>query len=665
MGGVNVNNAKNTVTGLNKDDIEVRPFLDDPTKVTKTKTSNSVGATLTRLLDMAKPERHLMVLSAITLAFSSVVQLAVPYVAGKIIDLSIRDDDDETSEKQSPFLLLVGMFGIMTFSGFLGFLKSLWQAKAGHRMVARLRRKLYAAVLSQDAGYFDATPQGDLISRLSSDADLVQSAVTDQSLTLLKNVVVAVGAASLLLYTSVSLALVSLTILPPIGFCARMVGRRMRDRQRRVRELHASATSLAEQALTCIRTVQQFVAEGYEAYQYNKAINNAHAEGIENTKLQAMFGSVLQVVINVAMLCVLGYGGMLVSSGKLTPGDLAGFVMYSVMMGGNVSAISSQYIDLMKAIAAGNRVFEIIDRVPAIPPPTLKVANDVDDLVSTTSGVYSTDDDIEMMELGNAKKPTADQQQQQPGSGTTALSVEFQNVKFAYPTRPSSFVLKGLTLSVRAGQMLALVGGSGAGKSTVASLLTRLYDNKQGGIIRIGGTDISLMDPQEVRRNVGIVVQEPLLFPTTIFDNIRYGRLNATDEEVREAARLAHVLDFTDRFPEGLQTVVGPRGTQLSGGQKQRVAVARCILKNPPIVIFDEATSALDAESEHHVQKAIDTACQGRTVILIAHRLSTIRTADQIAVLKDGVVAETGTMDELVSRPNGSFRYLMERQLVQ
>jgi ABC-type multidrug transport system fused ATPase/permease subunit len=210
---------------------------------------------------------------------------------------------------------------------------------------------------------------------------------------------------------------------------------------------------------------------------------------------------------------------------------------------------------------------------------------------------------------------------------------------------------------------VALVGGSGAGKSTIASLLTRLYD-PQRGTIRIDNNNIRDMEPQEVRSKVGIVVQEPLLFPTTIEANIRYGSPHATREQVREAAQLAFVLDFADKFPDGLQTVVGPRGTQLSGGQKQRVAVARCILKNPPIVIFDEATSALDAESEAQVQKAIDTACKGRTVIMIAHRLSTIRNADIIAVLRDGQVAESGSFETLMEDPKGAFRQLMEKQLV-
>jgi ABC-type multidrug transport system fused ATPase/permease subunit len=683
------------------------------------KQPTNMKGTMMRLVQMARPERHLMICSSISMTFSSAVSLAVPTYSGRIIDLSISNmgatetglASSSSSSSSSPFQLLMSLLGIMTLAGIAGFFRIWWQAQAGHRLVARLRRNLYVGILSQDASYFDSIQQGDLISRLSSDADLVQSAVTDQALGLLRNVVVAVGAVAMLFYTSISLALVSVAVLPPIAVCARLVGRQMRDRQKKVRELHAEATSLAEQSLTCIRTVQQYVAESYESEQYNRAINQAHLEGIYNTKLQAMFGSVMQLVVNLALLCVLGFGGIQVQKGELTPGDLTGFVMYSVLMGSNISSISTLYIDLMKAIAAADRVFEIIDRVPPIPPPMImeSAENEIlgeiagtkmNDFVNKHSmgGVMnrtktSRPSALEMMELGDRDESNS---LSKSPPFVVPMSVQFDNVTFCYPTRSETKVLNNLTLNIKAGQVVALVGGSGAGKSTIASLLTRLYD-PQSGDIRIDNVALRDRDPQDVRRNVGVVVQEPLLFPTTIEANIRYGSPNATDEQVREAARLAFVLDFADKFPDGLATVVGPRGTQLSGtfvgrgsleyllctemkilsspcfccfrfdigGQKQRCAVARCILKNPPIVVFDEATSALDAESESQVQMAIDTACKGRTVIMIAHRLSTIRNADSIIVVRNGQVAETGSFDLLMEDPTGSFRQLMEKQLVQ
>lgn len=623
---------------------------------------------------MARPKRHLLIFSAISMALGSAVSLAVPSFAGKIIDLSIAgkdDNDDGTEDAASPFGLLLNLLGIMTLSGIVGFFRIWWQATAGHRLVARIRRKLYAAILSQDAAYFDSIQQGDLISRLSSDTDLVQSAVTDQALGLLRNVVMAIGAVTLLFYTSASLALLAVAVLPPIAICARLVGRKMKDRQKRVRELHATATSLAEQALTCIRTVQQFVAEPFEVQQYNQAINEAHAEGIQNTKYRAIFGSVMQLIVNLALLAELGYGGVQVQKGILSAGDLASFVMYSVMMGSNISSISTQYIDLMKAVAAANRIFEIVDRNPPIPPPSIPERPEDEFLLvtkpanknanSTFEKKNSPLSSAEVMELGvdSSNSPPETETELVP----VPMPVEFHNTTFSYPTRPESKILNALNLSIRAGEVIGLVGGSGGGKSTIASLLTRLYD-PQSGDICIDRTPIRDMSPHDVRRNVGIVAQEPLLFPTSIEANIRYGSPNATDEQVREAARLAFVLEFADRFPDGLQTVVGPRGTQLSGGQKQRVAVARCILKNPPIVVFDEATSALDAESESQVQKAIDIACKGRTVIMIAHRLSTIRNVDAIVVLQNGQVVQKDSFDNLMKNTDGPFRQLMEKQLL-
>lgn len=635
--------------------------------------------TIHSLLALARPERHLLLYSAVCMAVGSAVSLAIPHAAGRIIDLSLQSEEEQSTDS-SPFRLLVNLLAIMTLASLSGFFRQIWQAAAGHAVVARLRRRLYQAVLSQDATFFDSTAAGDVLSRLSSDADLVQSAVTDRLLDVARNVLLAVGAVGLLVYTSAGLACVAISILPPMAIGARLVGRRIKDRQARVRARHAEATCRAEQALTCIRTVQQFAAEQWEADHYTAASDAAHVEAIQNAKLAALFGTVLQLVVNLALLGVLGYGGWLVQQGSLTAGDLASFVMYSLLMGRNVSNISTQYMDIMKAVAAANRVFQIIHHEPSIPKPRIVVANNLLERVPQqpqeplTADI--TDDEqkalVHMMEMGHLPAAAGGRHDLSTPEHIDPLSVQFQNVTFSYPTRPKFKVLKGLNLSIPAGQVVALVGGSGAGKSTIASLLTRLYDPQSGTITLGGHGSIQDMEPQELRRKIGIVMQEPLLFPTTIEENIRYGSPNATDEQVHEAARLAYVLEFADQFTNGLQTIVGPRGTQLSGGQKQRVAVARCILKNPPIVLFDEATSALDAESEAQVQKAIDTACKDRTVIMIAHRLSTIRNANAIAVLVDGRVDEMGSFEELMG--NGSsktppskgrvFRQLMEKQLL-
>mmetsp|Transcript_20032 Transcript_20032/g.30945 ORF Transcript_20032/g.30945 Transcript_20032/m.30945 type:complete len:349 (+) Transcript_20032:1687-2733(+) len=340
--------------------------------------------------------------------------------------------------------------------------------------------------------------------------------------------------------------------------------------------------------------------------------------------------------------------------------------MYSLILAGNVSGLSGTYAEMMKAVAAADRIFEVMDLKPQIQSSLVeRIKGDVGDADIVT---------FNLLKEESSTPPSI--------SKSKALPVEFRNISFSYPSRPEKQIIgPNFSLMIQPGERMAIVGGSGSGKSTLAALLTRLYDidtnstpghgtsySTSGGAddnvgIFVDGNDIRDLDPEDLRRSIGIVSQEPILFDGTIEDNILYGNRFATKDDILEAARIAHVLEFANTFPDGLQTKVGSHGAQLSGGQKQRVAIARCFVKNPPIVVFDEATSALDAQSEYHVKEAIDTIMKGRTVISIAHRLSTIRGSDQIAVLHEGCIAEVGTYDELVQR-EGAFRSLMGRQLV-
>ena len=608
------------------------------------------ASTVRRVAEIARPEFPLIAASVGTLGLTSSVTLLFPYVSGRVLDMAIADPTGI-----SPMTVALGLFGLTAVAGAGVVARSTMLAYAGNRIVARMRSQLFDATVAQELEFFDRTRTGDLVTRLSADTQMVQKAATSQVVAALRSMFMASGASALLIYTSPSLSLMSLGTLPPIFLAARYFGRIMKDRQKKVQELLADSTGIAEEVFGNMRTVRQFAAEPYESERYGQAVDLTYEEALGAGKAQAWFDGLVHVAANAAILGVLGYGGGMVFSGEITAGELASFLMYSMFVAGNVSSLSSVYADMMRAVGASGRVFAVIDRVPKMLPP----------VHGSESEAFLTDGDGEDASTTIASAP--------------ALSVQFQNIQFAYPLRPDMTVLgPGFSLDVKEGEVLALVGGSGSGKSTVAALLTRLYDvgtvvgdyggrsvngcERDGGAVLVDGIDVRDIDPMRLRKSIGVVAQEPILFNTTIRENIRYGRLGASDEAVLEAARAANVLQFSDEFPDGLDTSVGQRGAQLSGGQKQRVAVARAILKNPPIVVLDEATSALDAESEKHVQKAIETVMDGRTVLSIAHRLSTVRSADRIAVLSDGRIVETGTFEEL--RKEGTeFHALMERQI--
>lgn len=538
-------------------------------------------------------------------------------------------------------ILAGGLFGLSAMAGAGVYLRSLWLARAGNRIVARLKQKLFASLLLQESTFLDEQTTGDLLSRLSADAQLVQSAVTHQAVAGLRGMVMTIGSASMLLYTSPTLAAVSCCTLPPIFIITRSVSRKLQTQQEEVQKLQGKAVSLAEEALSSVSTVKQFVAEDYETTRYRNAVAEGHSKALETAHMQAQLEAGAHVAGNGAVLCVLGYGGSLVLDGSITAGDLTGFIMYSLLMAGNLSGLTSLYGDMVRAVAASNRVFDILDREPSIKAALQEMDTKADPL-----------------------KTTKFQPTKMSYSNKAPLSVELLNVNFQYPSRSDVEVLKNFTLSIDPGQVVALVGGSGSGKSTVASLLTRLYDVDKPNSILINGQSINEYDPHELRRMIGIVSQEPAIFQGTIRDNIRYGEWDhVSDEQVEEAARLAHILDFAKDFPDGLDTVVGSRGSKLSGGQRQRLALARVLAKNPPLVILDEATSALDAQSEHLVQLAMNCVMSGRTVLSIAHRLSTIRHADVVCVVGNGSVVQTGTFEELSAGP-GPFRELMKTQLV-
>ena len=655
-----------------------------PSKTTTTATAATAAPvstdSLRRLWEVSRPEWKRITLSAATLGVTSSVTLLLPYASGTVIDYTIIQHSGSEGGA-SPMLLASGLFGLSALAGGGVYLRTLWLAQAGNRIVARLRQQLYERILQQESAYFDnpETTTGDLLSRLTADAQMVQSAVTTQAVSGLRGIVMSVGSAGMLLYTSPTLAAISCGTLPPIFILTRHLGRKLSKQQEQVQELLGDATTLAEQSLTSVMTVKQSVAEDFESVRYRNAIAAAHSKAMEIAHWQAQLEAGAHIAGNAAILGVLGYGGTLVLNNSLSAGDLTGFVMYSLLLAGNLSGLTSVYSDSVRAVAASSRIFEILDRQPKIPSGKQQHSQKQKSLSTDQDGGGDDDDDDPLLPIDYNTKvavsstpPSRSNLKATHGSAAATASIEILGLDFRYPARPDVDVLKDFTLTVLLGEVVALVGGSGSGKSTVGSLLTRMYDpnvaSSPSSSIRINGKCIREYDPKELRHMVGIVSQDPVLFRGSIRDNIAYGEWgNLTEEDVVEAARKAHVLDFAEGFPDGLDTMVGSRGMQLSGGQRQRIALARALAKNPPILILDEATSALDAQSEHYVQKALQELFEeentGRTIISIAHRLSTIRHADRVAVIENGSIVQTGTFDKLTTT-DGPFRTLMKTQLV-
>ena len=608
---------------------------------------------LHRLMELSRQEWSLIALSASTLGVTSSVTLLMPYASGMVIDYTMNQAGADGG--LSPMVMAGGLFGLNAFAAAGVYLRTLWLARAGNRIVARLKQRLYASLLKQDSAWLDRQTTGDLLSRLTADAQMVQSAVTSQAVAGLRGIVMSLGSALMLVYTSPLLAAISCGTLPPIFIMSRHYGRQLTEQQEQVQTLLGEATTLAEQSLSAVSTVKQFVAEDFEANRYRNSIAAAHQTSVDTSHMQAQLETGAHLGGNAAVLFVLGYGGTMVLDNAMSAGDLTGFLMYSFLLAGNLSNLTSVYSDVVRASAASDRIFNVLDRSPAIPMPP-SPQHDQSILMNPLQQVSYIESNKNNTGECNTVQPMAQ-----------APLIELKNLNFHYPARLDVNVLKDLSLTLQPGEVVALVGGSGSGKSTVARLLTRLYDPEDTSSIQLDGKPLAEYDLEEVRRMIGVVSQEPTLFAGTIRDNIRYGTWEkVSEQEVLHAARQAHVMDYVQQFPNGLDTMVGPRGMQLSGGQRQRIALARVLAKNPPIIILDEATSALDAQSEDLVQKALQKLFEessGRTILSIAHRLSTIRHASRIAVVENGAIVQTGTFDELRSK-QGPFRELMKTQLV-
>uniref|UniRef100_A0A3B3X5I7 ATP-binding cassette, sub-family B (MDR/TAP), member 10 n=1 Tax=Poecilia mexicana TaxID=48701 RepID=A0A3B3X5I7_9TELE len=531
--------------------------------------------------------------------------MSAPFFLGRVIDTIYTSGADMETMTASLTSLCLMLTGVFLCGGAANAARVYLMEASGQQIVRNLRAAVFSAVLRQEVAFFDKNKTGELINRLSSDTSVVGHSITDNLSDGLRAVAQAVGGVSMMFYVSPSLASFILMIVPPITVLAIIYGRYLRSISKRTQDALAQATQLAEERIGNIRTVRAFGKELSEVDKYTQKTDYVLSLARKEAVIRSGFFGVTGLSGNLMILSVLYKGGLLTASQYMTVGELSSFLMYTFWVGISIAGLSSFYSELMKGFGAGTRLWELLDRKPEFP---------------LNEGLILSPDQLKGQ-------------------------LEFSNVSFSYPTRKDAHIFQNLNLMVPAGTIMAVVGPSGSGKSSLVSLLLRLYD-PDAGTISIDGHDIRDLNPYWLRNHIGTVNQEPILFSCSIKENIAYGAVDpdaVTIQDIHSAARVANAYDFIQSFPKGFDTVVGEKG-------------------NPKILLLDEATSALDAENEFLVQEALERLMEGRTVMIIAHRLSTIKNADSVAVLDQRRVAECGQPTELLGNRQGLFRKLMEKQ---
>ncbi len=571
-----------------------------------------------RLLQLAMSEWPTLAIGTVFLLLGSASGLVFPQAVRIFMDEIAKGGGHELINTAA-----VAMAVVFLVQGAASGVRYYLFTVAGERIVMRLRSQLYERIVAQEIAFFDQRRTGELTSRLLADTSVLQNAVSVNISMALRNAVGAIGGVALLAYTSLKLTLLMLVVVPPIAVGAVLFGRTVRRYSRAVSDAVAASSNVAEESIAGVRTVRLFAKEQQETARYAAAVGKAFEISRQRIRITAWFQAAVTTLGSSALIAVLWYGGRLVLDNVMSVGELTAFLLYTTGVAMSLGTLASLWSDFMSAAGAGDRVFDLLDRAPLIP-------------LRGGTAPHSI--------VGN---------------------VAFSSVHFTYPSRPDIPVLRGIDFQMAAGEMVALVGPSGGGKSTIAGLIPRLYDPKDG-LITIDGYNLRDLDPSSLRRHIATVSQEPILFSTTIYENIAYGAGEVTPsaEDIEAAARAANAHDFIMTFPDGYQTTVGERGVQLSGGQKQRVAIARAVLRDPEILILDEATSALDAESEHLVQEALERLTKRRTTLVIAHRLSTVIGADRVLVIDGGRIVQEGPHDALMRAADGMYRKLVERQFV-
>ena len=549
------------------------------------------------------------------LLFTGATALAFPKLMGMLIDCVKNKNNDQAN------MIAGGLILILFLQSIFSFFRLYLFVNFTEHTLANLRVSLYSNLVKLPMSFFSQERVGELKSRISSDITQIQDTLTSTIAEFLRQFILIIGGVLLLANESIKLTLLMLSVVPLVAVAAVIFGRFIRKYSKSVQDKVAESQVVVEETMQGISIVKAFANEWYEIARYNGKIKEVVKIAIKGGKYRGYFASFIIFCLFGAIVAVVWFGVRLSISGEMSVGQLISFVLYSTFVGASFGGIAELYAQIQKAIGATERVFELLDETPE------KINSDRD---------LATIDKIK----GN---------------------VTFKNVAFSYHSRKEIKVLKDVSFTANFGQKIAIVGPSGTGKSTIASLLLRFYTIDEGEIL-VDGKNIYDFDLEHLRGNMSIVPQDVILFGGTIRENIAYGKPNATEEEIVTASKQANAYNFIESFPKKFETIVGERGIKLSGGQRQRIAIARALLKNPSILILDEATSSLDSKSETLVQEALEILMEWRTSIIIAHRLSTIRSADQILVLDNGKITEQGTHQELIALENGIYKNLSNLQ---
>ena len=574
-----------------------------------------IGA-LRWLAAQVRPWTGRLAIASAAMLLSGAVTLLLPATAGRVVDAAVVERS--LDQLEGVILALLGLFAI---SAMLDFVQTYVLRSAAARMLRGLRARLHGHLLSLPPSFFERERVGDLLSRLGSDVSAIGDVLTRSLVGGLQQALVLVGALVILVVLHPRLTGVMLLAVPPVVVAAIYYGRRIQRLAREQQKRLAEANVTAEEAFSGIRTVQAFGREALERGRYTVRLAQILEMALRTARAWGAMGALVSFSAFGALTLVLWYGGNLVITGELTAGGLTSFLLYTFTVAASIGGVLSTYAGLRSAAGSTERVRELLETRSEIADPPQPIA------------------------LGRPRG-----------------EIEFRAVRFAYPTKPEMPAIDGLSLHVRPGEVVALAGPSGGGKSTLAMLLMRFHDPQQGEV-RLDGTGVRHFALRELRAAIGLVPQEIFLFGGSVAENIRYGRPDASDQELREAAQGAQAHGFIEALPQGYDTLVGERGVRLSAGERQRIAIARVLLEDPAVVVLDEATSSLDAESEHLVQRAFEHLLRGRTTLVIAHRLSTVRRADRVIILDRGRISEQGSHAELFES-DGLYRRLCELQML-